>query len=50
MFGAYDAKNRRRMIQEFFLLVPKKNAKSTYAAAIMVTAMIVNRSTTPNSC
>lgn len=42
VFGAYDPATRRRMIQEFFLLVPKKNAKSTYAAAIMVTAMIVN--------
>jgi phage terminase large subunit-like protein len=42
IFGAYDRKTRRRMVQEFFLLVPKKNAKSTYAAAIMVTAMIVN--------
>lgn len=42
IFGAYDPVTRRRMIQDFFLLVPKKNAKSTYAAAIMVTAMIVN--------
>jgi phage terminase large subunit-like protein len=31
------------MVQELFLLVPKKNGKSSYAAAIMVTAMIVNR-------
>jgi len=43
LFGSYDAEVNRRMIQEIFLLVPKKNGKSSYAAAIMVTAMIVNR-------
>lgn len=43
LFGSYDAEVNRRMIQELFLLVPKKNGKSSYAAAIMVTAMIVNR-------
>ncbi len=43
LFGAYDEDNlRRRMIQEVFLLVPKKNGKSTGAAGIMVTAMIMN--------
>ncbi len=30
-------------MQELFLLVPKKNGKSSYAATIMVVAMIVNR-------
>ncbi len=43
LFGSYDAAVNRRMVQEVFLLVPKKNGKSSYAAAIMVTAMIVNR-------
>jgi phage terminase large subunit-like protein len=43
LFGSYDAEVNRRMVQEVFLLVPKKNGKSSYAAAIMVTAMIVNR-------
>lgn len=43
LFGAYDVEARRRMIQEVFLEVPKKNGKSTGAAGIMVTAMIVNR-------
>jgi len=43
LFGAYDPIQNRRMIQEVFLLVPKKNAKSTGAAAVMVTAAIVNR-------
>lgn len=43
LFGAYDPETNRRMIQEVFCLVPKKNGKSSYAAAIMVVAMIVNR-------
>ncbi len=43
IFGAYDPATNRRMVQEFFWLVPKKNSKSSGAAAIMVTAMIVNR-------
>ncbi|MFT4184256.1 MAG: terminase large subunit [Rhizobium sp.] len=42
LFGSYDAKARRRMIREFFMLVPKKNGKSSVAAAIMVTAAILN--------
>ncbi|SFL18334.1 terminase large subunit [Methylorubrum salsuginis] len=41
--GAYDPATDRRMIQEFFWLVPKKNSKSSGAAAIMVTVLIVNR-------
>lgn len=43
LFGSYDVETNRRMVQELFLLVPKKNGKSSYAAAIMVVAMIVNR-------
>ncbi|WBU27576.1 terminase large subunit [Rhodopseudomonas palustris] len=43
VFGSYDVAIKRRMIQEFFLLVPKKNGKSSVAAAIMVTAAIMNR-------
>lgn len=43
IFGAYDPATDRRMIQEFFWLVPKKNSKSSGAAAIMVTVLIVNR-------
>jgi phage terminase large subunit-like protein len=43
LFGSLDPDANRRMVQELFLLVPKKNGKSSYAAAIMVVAMLVNR-------
>jgi phage terminase large subunit-like protein len=43
LFGSHDVEKKRRMIREFFLLIPKKNAKSSIAAAIMVTAAIMNR-------
>lgn len=43
LFGSYDARIHRRMIQEVFLLVPKKNSKSSGSAMIMLTALIMNR-------
>ena len=43
VFGSYDPGANYRAIQEVFLLVPKKNGKSTYSAAVMVTAIIMNR-------
>lgn len=42
IFGAYDPVEHRRMIQEFFWLIAKKNSKTSSAATIMLTGLIMN--------
>jgi phage terminase large subunit-like protein len=42
MFGSYDTVTKRRMISELFLLVPKKNSKTTNGALLMLTAVLLN--------
>lgn len=42
LFGSLDQVTKQRMISELFLLVPKKNSKTTNGALLMLTALLLN--------
>jgi phage terminase large subunit-like protein len=42
LFGSLDPATRSRAIRELFLLVPKKNSKTTNGALLMLTALLLN--------
>lgn len=43
LFGSLDPVSRERHIRELFLLVPKKNSKTTNGALLMLTALLLNQ-------
>ncbi len=42
IFGSYDPELKKRYLREFFVMIPKKNGKTAIAAAIILTACILN--------
>lgn len=40
--GSWDPITRQRFIREVFLLVPKKNSKTSYSALLMLTMLLLN--------
>lgn len=42
LFGSWDAEAKTRYIRELFILCPKKSSKTTYSAALLLTAVLVS--------
>lgn len=42
IFGSLDPETRRRRVAEVLALIPKKNSKTTFGAAIALTFMLIN--------
>lgn len=43
LFGSYDPVRGVRRVSKVFVLVPKKNSKTTNSAALMLVALLINR-------
>ena len=43
LMGSYDPATNSRAIREAFILAPKKSSKTTYSAALMLVALMMNR-------
>lgn len=43
LFGSMDPVTRARNVRELFLLIPKKNSKTTNGALLMLTALLLNQ-------
>ncbi len=42
VFGTYDPELKKQIVKSFLLMISKKNGKSTIAAGVMMTALILN--------